>query len=269
MGNFDPKTAVITGGASGIGFAVAKNLAAKGIKVILADLPGKKLEKAKENIGGVLAYPCDVADLEQSERLAEFSFDTLGVVHLVLNNAGVGGVHGKMWEVDPEDARNHLNTNFWGVWHGCKAFVPKLIAQKDSSAIYNTGSENSFFCGVQRSAAYIAAKHAVLGLTESLRDDLPEHVHAGLIIPGWVHTSLGNAKFMQFGMSADKYAKIITPQLLEKRRFVVSHGYNTVRINERMSELNESYDQFALNPEEDAKHDVRLFMEKIKKERRG
>lgn len=267
MNAFEPRTAVITGGASGIGFAIARELAGQGIMVMLADLPGERLDRAAGMIDGALMKPCDVGDLAQVEALAEAAFERLGEVHLVLNNAGVGGPNGRLWEVDPEAARAHFDVNFWGVWHGCRAFAPRLIEQAAPSAIYNTGSENSLFCAVPRSAAYIAAKHAVLGLTESLREDLPSHVHAGTIIPGWVFTDIGPEQFMKPGMPADDYAQIVVPQLLARRRFVVSHGYNTVRIAERMDELAASYAEYALPPDEDAKHDVRLVMDALRQAR--
>ena len=234
---------------------------------MLADLPGEKLDSATASLNGAVSQPCDVSDLAQVEALAEVAFEQLGEVHLLLNNAGQGGVRGKLWEVDPEDARKHFDVNFWGVWHGCKAFAPRLVEQEAPSAIYNTGSENSWFCAVRETAAYIAAKHAVLGMTESLREDLPEHVHAGLIIPGWVFTPLGPEQFMKFGMPVDDYARIVVPQLLARRRFVVSHGYNMVRINERMDDLAASYSEFALPIEQDAKHDVRLVFEQLSKMR--
>ena len=263
MTAFAPETAVITGGASGIGLALAKRLARQGIRVMIADLPRDSLERAAL-IDGVVTRPCDVSDLAQVESLAEAAFDTFASVDLVLNNAGQGGVRGKLWEVDPDAARAHFDVNFWGIWNGCKAFAPRLIDQSTPSAIYNTGSENSFFCAVPQTAAYIAAKHAVLGMTESLREDLPEHVHAGLIVPGWVFTPLGPEQFMKFGMDVDQYVDIILPQILTRRRFVVSHGYNTVRIAERMDELAQSYADHALPAEQDARHDVRLVFAQMR-----
>lgn len=259
MAAFEPKTAVITGGASGIGLALAKRMAGQGIAVIIADLAGPALDRAG-SLDNVTAHPCDVSDLDQVETLAQFAFDQLRSVDLVLNNAGQSGVHGPMWEVDPADARAHFDVNFWGVWNGCRAFAPRLIEQATPSAIYNTGSENSWFCAVKQTSAYIAAKHAVLGLTESIRGDLPPHVHAGLIIPGWVFTPLGPERFMKFGMDVDQYVDIILPQIQSRRRFVVSHGYNQVRIDERMDELAASFDEFAVPADEDAKHDVQLVM---------
>lgn len=266
MNGFSPRTAVITGGASGIGLALAKRLAGQGVEVLVADLPTPALERAG-TIENISAEACDVSDLAQVEALADSAFERFDTVDLVLNNAGQGGVRGPLWKVDIEAARAHFDVNFWGVWHGCRAFVPRLIAQKSESAIYNTGSENSFFCAVQQSAAYIAAKHAVLGLTESFREDLPDHVHCGLIVPGWVFTPLGPEQFMKFGMDVDEYVDIVLPQILSRRRFVVSHGYNTIRIAERMGELFASYDEFALPAEEDAKHDVQLVMEQMRSKR--
>jgi len=263
MTELAPKTAVITGGASGIGLALAKRLAGQGVKVMVADLPHDSLERAGR-VEGLVAQECDVSKLEEVEALADAAFDSFGSVDLVLNNAGQGGVRGKLWEVDPDQARAHFDVNFWGVWNGVKAFAPRLVAQDSASAIYNTGSENSFFCAVPQTAAYIAAKHAVLGMTESLREDLPEHVHAGLIVPGWVFTPLGPEQFMKFGMDVERYVEIILPQILQRRRFVVSHGYNSVRIAERMDELNQSYTEFALPFEEDAQHDVRLVFAKMR-----
>ncbi len=264
MSDLSPKTAVITGGASGIGLALAKRLAGQGAQVIVADLPGSKLDSAG-GLANVTACGCDVSDLAQVEALAATASEQFATIDLVINNAGQGGVHGRLWEVEPEAARAHFDVNFWGIWNGCKAFAPLLVEQGTPSAIYNTGSENSWFCAVKQSAAYVAAKHAVLGMTESLRGDLPDHVHAGLIIPGWVFTPLGPERFMKYGMEVDDYVDIILPQIFSRQRFVTSHGYNEVRIGERMDALHESYAKFALPADKDEKHDVQLMMAALRK----
>lgn len=260
MSEWLPATAVITGGASGIGLAIASELAARGCRIMLVDLPSEKLEAATASIDGALAQPCDVSDLAQVEALADAAFGQLGSVEILLNNAGVGGPHGKLWEVDPVDARAHFDINFWGVWHGCRAFAPRMIQRTRPSAIYNTASENAFFCAVKRTAAYIAAKHAVLGMTESLREDLPDHVHAGTLIPGWVFTPLGEERFMKHGMPVEKFAEIVVPQLLARERFVVGHSYNSVRFHERIEALDEAFAEYAPRYDGDEEYDVRTVL---------
>ncbi len=205
-----------------------------------------------------------MSDLAQVEALAATAFNRLGRVDLVFNNAGVGGPRGKLWDVEPEVARAHFDVNFWGVWHGCRAFAPRLAEQASPSAIYNTGSENSLFCAMPHSAAYIAAKHAVLGLTENLREDLPGHVHAGLVIPGWVHTAIGPDAVMRHGMAVEEFAGIIVPQMLARERFVVAHAYNTVRIHERIDALDAAYAAHAPRYAGDDEYDVRAVIARMR-----
>lgn len=224
---------------------------------MLADLPGERLDDAAKSIEGAQAQPCNVSDLSQVEALSDAAFDAFGTVELLLNNAGVGGPQGKLWEIEEEDARAHFDINYWGVWNGCKAFAPRMAGQSRPSAIYNTASENSFFCAGPQMGTYIAAKHAVLGLTESFREDLPDHVHAGAIIPGWVFTDIGPEKFMHHGMATDEYARIVVPQLLARERFVVSHYSNVRRIKERIDPLLDSYERNAPREMDDGAYDVR------------
>jgi NAD(P)-dependent dehydrogenase (short-subunit alcohol dehydrogenase family) len=260
----EPTGAVITGGASGIGLAVAKELGAGGVRLVLADLPGERLDAAVDALVAAgcdaIGIACDVSDLAEVEAMAEAAFAALGQVDLVFNNAGVGGPRGRLWEVDPAAARAHYDVNFWGVWHGCRAFAPRLISQGGRSAIYNTGSENSLFCAMPHSAAYISAKHAVLGLTENLREDLPDHVHAGLVIPGWVHTGIGPDAVMRHGMPVDRFAAIIVPQMLACERFVVAHAYNVVQIHERIGALDAAFAAHAPRYLGDDEFDVRTVV---------
>ncbi|MFM5883842.1 MAG: SDR family NAD(P)-dependent oxidoreductase [Novosphingobium sp.] len=263
--------AVITGGASGIGLAVARELGRSGAQVLLADLPGARLDEAAARLTdeGIAAFVqgCDVSDLAQLEALADAAFARFGDVGLVFNNAGVSGPRGKLWEIDPAAAKAHFDINFWGVWNGCRAFAPRLAAQASSSAIYNTGSENSLFCAVPNTAAYIAAKHAVLGMTESLRGDLPAHVHAGLVIPGWVHTAIGPDAVMRNGMDVARFAELIVPQMLARQRFVVAHAYNVVRMHERIDALDAAYAAHAPRYDGDDEYDVLTTIARLRAER--
>jgi NAD(P)-dependent dehydrogenase (short-subunit alcohol dehydrogenase family) len=251
-GAFAGKVAVITGGGSGIGAALGRALAAAGGRVLAADVAGD----------GV--FPCDVTRPEALEALADEAWERFGRVDLLVNNAGIGLGGKRLAEMSLEDARQVFEVNFWGVWHGCRAFAPRLAAQDHASAIYNVASENALFCAVKRSAAYIATKHAVLGLTESLREDLPAHVHAGTIIPGWVGTPINPEAIRNHAMDADRYAAIIVPQLLARERFVVSHAYNAVRMHERIGAIDDAFARNAPRYDGDEEYDVRLYIERLR-----
>lgn len=251
-GAFAGKVAVITGGGSGIGAALGRALVAAGGEVLAADIAGD----------GV--FPCDVTRPEALEALADEAWRRFGRVDLLVNNAGIGLGGKRLAEMPLDDARRVFEVNFWGVWHGCRAFAPRLAAQDHASAIYNVASENALFCAVKRSAAYIASKHAVLGLTESLREDLPAHVHAGTIIPGWVATAMTSDAAHDVAMAADRYAAIIVPQMLARERFVVSHAYNTVRMHERFDAIDDAFARNAPRYDGDEEYDVRVFIERMR-----
>lgn len=253
MADFSGKVAVITGGAGGIGRALGRAVEAAGGTAMLADLAG-----------GDDVFACDVTDPASVEALAEAAWARFGRVDLVINNAGIGGGGKRMPETPLADARRIMEVNFWGVWHGCAVFAPRLAAQSHDSAIYNVASENALFCAVKRSAAYIASKHAVLGLTESLREDLPPHVHAGTIIPGWVGTGINPESIRDQAMDADRFAAIVLPQIAAKEQFVVSHAYNPVRMHERVAALDAAFARYAPRYEGDDEYDVRLFIERLR-----
>lgn len=253
MPDYSGQVAVITGGAGGIGGALGRALEAAGAQVLLAD---------REAGEGVVA--CDVTKPEDLEALAELAWQRFGRVDLLINNAGIGGAGGRLWKIDPAAARQVFEVNFWGVWNGCAAFAPRMAAQDHASAIYNVASENALFCAMPRQAAYIASKHAVLGLTESLREDLPEQVHIGTIIPGWVLSGLTSEGGRDVAMPADDYAAIILPQLAARGRFVVSHAYNAVRMAERTEALEAAYASFAPRYDGDIEHDVREYIARLR-----
>lgn len=251
--SFAGKVAVITGGGSGIGQALGRALEAAGGQVLTADIAGDDV------------FPCDVTRPETLEALADEAWRRFGRVDLLVNNAGIGLGGKRLPEVPLDDARRVFEVNFWGVWHGCRAFAPRLAEQDHDSAIYNVASENALFCAIMRSAAYIASKHAVLGMTESLREDLPPHVHAGTIIPGWVGTPIGSEAARQYAMDVDRFAAIIVPQMLARERFVVSHAYNAVRMHERVDAIDQAFARYAPRSEGDDEYDVRLFIARMRK----
>ncbi len=261
------QVAVITGGAGGIGIALADKLGGAGAAIVVSDVSQEACDKAMERLSShgveALGVVCDVADLSSVEALADAAFGWKGRVDLLVNNAGISQQSARLHEADIADARRVMEVNFWGVWHGCAAFAPRMAEQDHPGAIYNVASENSLYCAVPRAAAYIASKHAVLGLTESFREDMPDHVHVGTIMPGWVASGLNPPEVAHLAMPADEFADIVVPQIAARERFVVSHPFNAVRNAEREEMIADAYARNAPRFEGDDKWDVRKVIAKL------
>jgi len=254
-------TVAITGGVSGIGLALAKQFAKDGANIAIADKREDRLEEAVKTLEalGVKAagFFCDVSDPNSVEAFADNAWEIFGSVDMVVNNAGTGGAMGKVVDVPLEDVRQVMNVNLMRVWHGCKIFGQRFIDQGTPAAIYNTGSENSLFNAVPMAAAYVASKHAVLALTEALRDEFPDFIKLGIIIPGWVRTEIGSPEQMAPGMDPDRFAAIIYEQIKAGEFYIVSHAYNMVGIEQRYADLSQAYAKYAPRHEGDIQYNVR------------
>lgn len=191
------RVAVITGGASGIGFATARRLAQVGMRVVLADLAGEPLEKAFAELlnesFSVLAVPTDVSDASAVAALAEAA-QSLGEVSLIMNNAAREGGGGIMAD-DPVWSAT-MATNFEGPLNGIRAFLPSMLAAQWPCAIVNTGSKQGITLP-PGDTAYNVSKAAVKALTESLAHDLlatSGRVSAHLLIPGFTFTGFSTRR---------------------------------------------------------------------------
>jgi NAD(P)-dependent dehydrogenase (short-subunit alcohol dehydrogenase family) len=198
MKDLNGKVAVITGAGSGIGRAVAENAAAAGMKVVVADVEEAALKEAERALtaGGAdaLAVVTDVSDAASVRELRDRALAQYGAVHLVHNNAGVGG-GGLIWDVPEHDWRWILGVNLWGVIHGVATFVPLLIEQGEGHVV-NTASiaglTTAPFLG-----PYNATKQAVVAISETLFKDLQaagvSGVGVSVLCPGFVRTRIAES----------------------------------------------------------------------------
>ena len=265
MKDLKDKIIAITGGATGIGFALAKAFGVEGAKIVIGETREEKLEEAIDQLKNLDIDAdkthLDVTDLNSVENFADFTCERYGRVDILINNAGISGARGRIDEVDIEEAKKVFDVNFFGVWHGCSVFSKKMIEQGTEAAIYNLGSENSLFVAVPNSVAYVASKHAVLGLSESLRNDLPDFIHVGTIFPGYVDTPLTGQ--VEGGMNADKFAEIVKDQIKNEEHIIVSHAHNTVHIENRNNEISLAYEKYAPRYDGDDEYDVKTILSNL------
>lgn len=195
--NDNRPSAVVTGAASGIGLALAKAFAADGYRVALSDVREEALaiardELAAENPGTeLLAVRTDVTDADDVAALAAAVISAWGSPDVVVNNAGIIGPVGPVWEGPLEQWELSMRINYWGVLHGMRAFLPAMI-ERGSGRIVNTASVASWSSG-PRMGSYGSTKHAVLALTESAYRELKEigsDVRVSMVCPTTVRTSL-------------------------------------------------------------------------------
>jgi NAD(P)-dependent dehydrogenase (short-subunit alcohol dehydrogenase family) len=190
------RVAVVTGAASGIGRALAERFAAEGMRVVMADVEVPRLEEAAHAIasGGaeVLVIPTDVSRADAVEALATRTLDAFGGVHLVCNNAGVF-VGGSAWETPLEDYAWLIDVNVWGVVHGVRTFVPRMLASGEPGHVVNTASMAGMTTAPY-AAAYYLTKHAVVGLSEGLYHELAfggGAVGVSVLCPEAIDTDIG------------------------------------------------------------------------------
>ena len=192
------KTAFVTGGASGIGFALGRAFAEAGMKVMLADIETDALAAAVESLNSfgsdVRGVSCDVADPVSVERAAEASYEAFGNVHVVCNNAGVAGGSG-IDNISLDNWRWVLDVNLMGVLHGIRSFLPHIRAHREGGHIVNTASMAGMNGGGGLGfSPYTASKFAVVGLSEGLAAQLhPFGIGVSVLCPSFVRTGIGES----------------------------------------------------------------------------
>ena len=272
--SLEGKTAFVTGGAKGIGFAIAKNLVGRGANVMLADINEDTLAAASEALGERAdAVLCDVADAAAVKAAADKTIERFGKVHIIVNNAGVGA-GGTPGEIPLDDWRWVVDINLMGVVYGVETFVPLIKSHGEGGHIINTASMAGHAAGGGTGGPYNATKFAVVGYSETLRAELADdNIGCSILCPAWVATdihksgfgapSAGNvdldaamdtpefkqmADVINSGLSPDLVADWTVDCMLANRLYIFTHPEFKEAIEHRFQHLLADYDTAAQDP---------------------
>jgi NAD(P)-dependent dehydrogenase (short-subunit alcohol dehydrogenase family) len=189
------KVAIVTGGGSGLGEAIAKRLGGYGVKVLVSDINVQGAERVTRDIasagGTASAVRQDTARAEDSERVVSQALSTYGALHYAVNNAGIGGAQAPAGEVDLADWERVIDINLNGVLYGMRYQIPAMLkAGARSSAIVNMASIHGVVAAIGN-GAYTAAKHGVVGLTRNAAAEYgPQGLRINCVGPAYIETPL-------------------------------------------------------------------------------
>lgn len=222
---------MVTGAGSGIGRALAARLARERMHLVLADVDQRALREIAGRLPGALAIRTDVSRAAAVEALAAAAYRRFGAVHLLCNNAGIAG-SGALWEVPLPRLRRVLDVNLWGVIHGCRAFVPRMLRQRGQAHVVNVASMAGLVTPAG-SSAYSISKHGVVALSEALSQDLAlrkARIGVTVVCPGWVKTNLADGVpdpllrlLLARGLAPEAVADQIVRGVREERFYLLTH----------------------------------------------
>ncbi len=272
MDGFEGKGAVITGGASGIGFATATEFARRGARVVLADVDMPGLEHAVAHLHAqgfdAHAVVCDVRHLDEVFHLADEAFRLLGHVDIVFSNAGIV-VAGPIAQMTHDDWRWVIDIDLWGSIHAVEAFLPKLLEQGTGGHVAFTAS----FAGLVPNVglgAYSVAKYGVVSLAETLAREVKEHgIGVSVLCPMVVETKLvsnserirgadyglastpvvtegpGPTPSQEDTLSVDEVARLTADAILANRLYVLPHAAARASVRRRFERIDRTFDEQA------------------------
>jgi NAD(P)-dependent dehydrogenase (short-subunit alcohol dehydrogenase family) len=232
------RVAVVTGAASGIGRGLAERFGAEGMKVVLADVDAEGLAAVEDAVARrgaeSLVVRTDVASGTAVEALAARACERFGAVHVVCNNAGVG-THGPIWAATEQDWAWVLSVNLWGIIHGIRAFVPRMLEQAEGHMV-NTASLAGLISPALM-GPYVASKHATVAISEVLARDLQaagSQLKVSVLCPGFVRTRIAESE-----RNRPVHLRAATPPmgnevLVEAMRALVAGGIGTEEVADRV-----------------------------------
>ncbi len=249
--DFVGTVAVVTGAASGIGLALSEALAAEGASVVMADVSADALHDQRDRLDdlghAVHAVPTDVSDAAAVEALAGAAVDRFGGLHVAVNNAGIVS-RGLTWEIPLEDWRRVLDVNLWGVIHGVRSFVPRMLATGEPGHVVNTASMAAVL-PVGRLGPYTVAKHGVLGLSDVLRRDLEKvgaPIGVSTLLPGGIRTGMNPIGSVE----PSTVAQNVLDAIRRNRPYVYTDHQARAEVEERLSLLASARDDVIGGEEE-------------------
>lgn len=257
--------AVLTGAGSGFGRELALLCAARGMKLVLADIQAEALDATIALLPAgteALALRCDVAKAEDVMAMAEQTYARFGAAHLLFNNAGVA-TGGFSWQTTEDDWNWVLGVNLMGVVHGIRAFVPRMLAAGAPAHVVNTASAAGLV-SVPGSSVYCVSKHAVVTLSECLHHELRGEdaaIHVSVLCPAFVPTGIGeSARNRPDGLQQTNPS---LPQFAERSRKAIAAGKLTAAdIAQAVADAVEA-NRFYILPHERIKRAVAVRMEDI------
>ena len=275
MREFHGKGAFVTGGASGIGLALGRELAKAGCRVMLADIEKAALDDARhslEGLGpGVGSVVCDVADAGSMARAADQTIAELGKIHVLCNNAGVGGGSGAD-DISLDSWRWVLDVNLMGVVHGIHAFLPHMRAHGEPGHIVNTASMAGMLSdGGLGFSPYSASKYGIVAISEGLRAELAPHgIGVTVLCPGFVRTRIAEAgrnrhdrygpptasgrsavmtELVRAGIDPQSVAERTIAAIRRNRLYVFTHPQFRPAVAQRFADILAAFDEAEANPQ--------------------
>jgi NAD(P)-dependent dehydrogenase (short-subunit alcohol dehydrogenase family) len=238
MERLEGRAAVVTGAASGIGLAIVEAFVAEGMQVTMADLDEAGLEhhagRLAEGGADVQAIVTDVRDPDAVERVGQAAVDRFGRLHVAVNNAGIVN-SGNSWELSLDDWHRVIDVNLWGVLHGVRAFVPRILSSGEEGHVVNTASMAAVL-PLARLGPYTVAKHGVLGVSDVLRaelDAIGAPVGVSVVMPGMIKSGMNPIGTVPASVVADN----VVDAIRRRRDYVFTDDHHTTEVEARLQAI--------------------------------